>query len=140
MNTDQPTHDDLRTEAARQLRYMTEDPEGSLVAERMDPEVIPSTAPGSDHPGARPRRWGQLDINVFDAASEGVRDLIGAAADITTWAVALGDDGLHPAPEEITIGAARSPRARIHLAFAADATRAERDELIERLQALVNLP
>ena len=108
--TDQPyTDDDLRAEAARQLRTATEDPDFSGISEQMEGHKIRSRGDF---------QWDQLGDSDFDRAQRAIDDLLGDAADVSEWAVNLGADGLEPEDHSITIKGDGQPVVRVHFAFA----------------------
>lgn len=80
------TDDDLRAEAARQMKNATEDPDFVGIGEQMEGRKIPS----------RSLQWDQLDEDDFDAARRGIDDLISKAADVTKYAVDCGAEDLKP--------------------------------------------
>jgi hypothetical protein len=124
--TDQPyTVADLLAEAARQHKTATEDPEFSGVGEQMEGHKIPSRGDF---------QWDQLDDADFDKAQRAIDDLLGKAADISRWAVDLGDDNLQPGAQTIEIGWNDGPlQARLHIAYAAEMPDEERDQLVTDL-------
>jgi hypothetical protein len=108
--TDLPyTVADVLTEAARQHKAATEDPGFSGIGEQMEGNKIPSRGDF---------QWDQLDDDDFDKAQRAIDDLLGKAADVSEWAVQLGDDGLQPSDDHvITLDGDGKPIARIHFAF-----------------------
>lgn len=110
------TDDDLRTEAAKQHKTATEDPDFSGIGEQMD--------------GTEP--WTNLGDDDFDAAMHAVDDLLGNAADVSRWAVDLGADSLAPSTDHaITVQGDGKPIARIHFAFEPDMPNDMRTALVE---------
>lgn len=88
--TDRPyTDDDLRAEAARQHKELTEDPDFMCVGERMEYRAIPSTAPAGEG-----QNWNDLAPHDFEEARRDVARLLEGAADVSEWAVNLGAAGL----------------------------------------------
>jgi hypothetical protein len=122
---DRPYTDaDLRTEAARQHKTLTEDPDFMGIGEQMG-----DTAP-----------WDSLGDDDFETAQRAVDDLLGKAADVSKWAVNLGADGLEPSPDQITVSGDDRPIARIHVAVTPDMPTEVRAALIEGLgSALADL-
>jgi hypothetical protein len=120
--TDLPyTVADVLTEAARQHKAATEDPGFSGIGEQMEGNKIPSRGDF---------QWDQLDDDDFDKAQRAIDDLIGKAADVSAWAVQLGDDSLQPGARSIDIGWTDGPlMARLHIAYAADMPDDEREQL-----------
>ncbi|MFD9444994.1 hypothetical protein [Streptomyces sp. NPDC060001] len=121
--TDQPyTTADLLAEAARQHKAATEDPDFSGISEQMEGHNIPSRGDF---------QWDQLDEDDFDKAQRAIDDLIGKAADISRWAVGLGEDGLEPGDGHVDIGWSNGPlQARLHIAFTTDVPHDERAQLL----------
>lgn len=120
--TDRPyTDEDLRTEAAHQHYTATTDPDFVGIGEQMDGSRIESTVTDPDAPAhtvAGGRTWDMLAPDDYDAAMRSIDNLLGNAADTSTWAVNLGADGLEPSNEHvITIDGGDKPIARIHFAF-----------------------
>lgn len=120
--TDRPyTDEDLRTEAARQHKTATEDPDFMGIGEQMDGMPIPSTVvdlePETGEPLEMSRAWNHLSPDDFEAAQRAVDDLLGKAADVSDWAINLGADGLEPEDHSITVNGDARPIARIHFAF-----------------------
>lgn len=129
MSADRPyTDDDLRSEAARQHKALTEDPDFMGVGEQMDDEVIPSDPEST---------WGDLDEVDCDAAQNAIHDLITGAADVSEWAVRLGADGLEPDSHTLQFGVdpgdGDRPRVRLHFAFAPDTDAGTRDRFVMAL-------
>ena len=118
--TDRPyTDDDLRTEAAREIKYTLDniDTDGLLEA--------------STHELGDGSRWEQLAEGDWREALRQVDDLVEGAADVSEWAVSLGADGLQPHARAIDIGWNDGPlQARIHIAFPADTGPREREQFI----------
>lgn len=88
--TDLPYTDaDLRAEAARQHKTLTEDPDFMGISERMqDQEITPDGGVA----------WGDFSDATVDAAQRTIHDLITNAADVSEWAINLGVAGLRPGP------------------------------------------
>lgn len=109
------TSADLHTEAARQHFELTQDPDHMGVGESMGTEAVPSTN--------RTLTWEQLlpydadDGGAYSTATDAIHDLINEAANLSSWAVELGADGLKPSETAITMSGDEQPVARIHLAF-----------------------
>lgn len=108
--TDRPyTDDDLRAEAAREIKYTLDniDTDGLLES--------------STHELGDGSRWEQLAEGDWREALRRVDDLVEGAADVSEWAINLGADGLEPSDEHlITVNAdngVERPIARIHFAF-----------------------
>lgn len=81
--TDKPYTDaDLRAEAARQHKTLTEDPDFTGIGEQMMDET-----------------WRSLGEDDFDAAQRAIGDLLTNAADVSAWAITLGVAGLQPLTE-----------------------------------------
>lgn len=135
--TDRPyTDDDLRTEAARQHKTATEDPDFMGIGEQMDGSEIDSTyydEAGQRHENGR--TWDQLDDEDFEAAQRAVDDLLGKAADVSDWAINLGADGLEPEDHSITVNGDDRPIARIHFAFEPGMPDEMRTALVEGIGA-----
>ncbi|MEU8968084.1 hypothetical protein AB0D11_02215 [Streptomyces monashensis] len=132
--TDRPyTDDDLRTEAARQHKTATEDPDFMGIGEQMDGSEIDSTfydEAGQRHENGR--TWDQLDDEEFEAAQRAIDDLLGKAADVSDWAINLGADDLEPSDEHaITVDGDGRPIARIHFAFEPGMPQEMRDALVQ---------
>jgi hypothetical protein len=121
--TDQPyTEADLRAEAARQHQRSIEHPSYMGVRSHMldsatgDPEA----------------NWGPHNGIDFNIARERITDLRAGAADLSTWAVEMGADGLEPARHVVHINdKAGEHRVRVHLAFAPDMAEETRREVID---------
>ena len=114
--TDQPyTDDDLRTEAAKQHKTATEDPDFSGIGEQMD---------GTDP-------WSNLGDDDFDTAMRAVDKLLSNAADVSRWAIDLGADGLEPLPEQLSAQTANGPWFRLHFAVRPDMPDHMRRALVE---------
>lgn len=115
------TDDDLRAEAARQIKYTLDnlDTDGLLDASTYE----------LGHGG----RWEQLAEGDWRDALRRVDELVEGAADVSEWAVNLGADGLEPsAAHEITIDAGR-PIARVLFAFEPGMPEEMRTALVEGL-------
>jgi hypothetical protein len=120
--TDQPyTDEDLRAEAARQLFGAQQDPDFVGISEQMDGSRIESTVTDPEAPAhtvAGGRTWDMLAPDDYDRAHRAIDDLLGKAADTSTWAINLGADGLEPSDGHvITIDGDGKPIVRIHFAF-----------------------
>lgn len=110
--SDRPyTDDDLRAEAARQLKNAGEDPDFGGIGEQMEGHKIPSRDDV---------QWDQLGEDDFDTAKRDIDDLLGKAADVSEWAIQLGADGLEPSPNALTVDGDDTPLVRMHLAFHPD--------------------
>jgi hypothetical protein len=106
--TDHPyTDDDLRTEAAREIKYTLDnvDTDGLLEASTY------RLRDGSS--------WEELDEDRWHTAMRAVDALVEGAADTSAWAVNLGADGLVPSGEHVDIADGRIG-VRIHFAFHPD--------------------
>ncbi len=134
---DQPTYtdDDLIAEAAKQHRYLTEEPEYMGVGEAMEDSPIASSTDATT--------WGALidenseDSDEYDEARDAIHDLMTGAADTSLWAITLGRDGLTPEIDgELTMGGTK-PLARVLFAFSADASAEMRKGLIEGLGEVI---
>lgn len=139
--TDLPyTDDDLRTEAARQHAAAIRSITPSEIADHMDRGHVPSTEESR-------RTWAELlnhegdDTAEFNAARQQIDDLIGSAANVSEWAVALGADGLEPDGHTLQLGVdpgnGDKPRVRLHFAFAPDMTGPDRDHFVMQLSRVV---
>lgn len=123
--TDQPyTEDDLRTEAARQLAALTEDPDLMGIGERMEGQEV---TPGGEVD------WDDFRNETFEAAQRSVHALIVGATDLSEWAVHLGADGLEPSKQRLEFG--DDVRVRIHFAFTPDVSEADRRDLVASIAA-----
>jgi hypothetical protein len=136
--TDRPyTEDDLRTEAARQLATLAEDPDFMGVGEQMDSTFIESTIVDPDPQTGTERvtgtTWDFLDEEHFNAAQREIHDLINGAADTADWAVNLGADGLEPDEHQLEMKAGDQVIARIHFAFEPDMPDEMRESLVAGL-------
>ncbi|MFI1728224.1 hypothetical protein ACH40E_03080 [Streptomyces acidicola] len=136
--TDRPyTDDDLRHEAARQHKNLTEDPDFMGIGEGMDGTPIPSTVvdlePDTSEPLEMSRTWDQLGEDDFDAAQRAIDDLLTNAADVSEWAVNLGADGLEPIDAQLTADTGDRPLFRIHFAVRPDMPDDMRTALVEGL-------
>lgn len=127
---------DLHAEAARQHFELTQDPDHMCVGESMGTETVPSTD--------RTRTWQQLlpyeadDGRAYSTATDAIHDLISEAANLSSWAVELGADGLKPSETAITMGGDEQPVARIHLAFESGVSREMRSALIASINEAVH--
>ncbi|MGW4825036.1 hypothetical protein ACWEP4_40540 [Streptomyces sp. NPDC004227] len=82
--TDLPyTDDDLRTEAATQLRAAR------------DPETFEVTIEGHKIPSRGDFQWDQLNDDDFHDADREISELLEGAVDVARWSVDLGANGLH---------------------------------------------
>ncbi|MFF6847064.1 hypothetical protein [Streptomyces antimycoticus] len=146
--TDRPYTDaDLRAEAARQHKTLTEDPDFMGVGEAMEDAEVESLVPehtARDIDGqpndADGVTWGQLlpynhdDGNAYNVAQRKIHDLINSAADVSEWAVGLGADGLKPIDGSLNIKDSHGDyRVRLHLAFAPDMDEETRKEIVDRI-------
>lgn len=123
--------DDLRAEAASQHYIATTDPDFMGIGEQMDDDIVVSTE--GDGGGST---WSQLlpDHEDFATAQRAIDDLLGKAADVSEWAVNLGADGLEPDDRVVTAG---ENRVRVHFAFAADISEADRADIVSQFAAFV---
>lgn len=130
--TDLPYTDaDLRHETARQLQNATEDPGFMGIGEQMTGTVIHSRE-------GQPRAcWHDLDGDAFGDAQRAVDDLLSKAADLSTWAVNLGADGLKPFAEHLDIDDPAGPRMRIHVAYSPDMPPETRSSLLHDLNLTI---
>ncbi|MDX3230549.1 hypothetical protein [Streptomyces sp. ME19-01-6] len=134
--TDHPyTNDDLRAEAARQHKTLTEDPDFMGIGEQMEDGIVPST-----REAGAPRSWDSVlrlnadDYDEFEKAQRKIHDLIDGAADVSEWAINLGADGLQPISGNLNIKDSHGDdRVRLHLAFAPDMDQDTRKAVIERI-------
>ncbi|MFD5384341.1 hypothetical protein ACFWMG_05090 [Streptomyces sp. NPDC127074] len=141
--TDHPyTDDDLRAEAARQHKTLTEDPDFMGVGEQMEDSPIESTTALVDAPVGP--TWGEaLTEDGYDAAQRKIHDLITSAADVSDWAISLGADGLEPDDHTIQLAvgdrtdSADEPTVRMHFAFHPDMEAADRDQFVVALSKVV---
>lgn len=130
------TDADLRAEAARQHLVLTQDPDFMGVGEQMQDADIESQAPEDDEDGtidleAAAWHWGEvLDDPEFSNAQRKIHDLIGGAADVSAWAVALGTDGLEPEDHTVTVDGDGKPLVRMHFAFHPDMDNAARNSFM----------
>ncbi|MFF5670303.1 hypothetical protein ACFY8S_09225 [Streptomyces hygroscopicus] len=150
MSADQPyTDEDLRAEAARQLKNAGEDPDFVGVGEQMEDAWVPSVETTED---GSARTWKQLlvvededrddeDYTAFDEAQRKIHDLINGAADVSEWAINLGADGLEPDGHTIQLGVdpgdGHRPQVRLHFAFHPDMAAADRDRFAMQLSKVV---
>ncbi|MGK3107912.1 MULTISPECIES: hypothetical protein [Streptomyces] len=144
--TDRPyTDDDLRAEAARQHKKLTEDPDFMGIGEQMGDASVVHTDDGETS-----LTWQELLVpegggswDAFDAAQRKIHDLINGAADVSDWAVALGADGLEPDGHTLQLGASDGsdsddePTVRLHFAFHPDMEAADRDRFVVQLSKVV---
>lgn len=139
MTADLPyTDDDLRAEAARQHRTLTEDPDWVCTGERMEDGPIASHEGGAE---GTARTW--LEVlgdegdytGAFESAQRTVHDLITGAADLSEWAIQLGADGLEPLDEQVTAHADGAPWFRLHFAVRPDMPDDLRRALVEGIGA-----
>ncbi len=112
------TDDDLRAEAAREVKYTLDnvDTDGLLEASTYD---------------LNGGRWYDLGEGDWRAALQGVDGLVEGAADVSEWAVNLGADGLEPLPEQMTAETDRGPLFRLHFAVRPDMSDEARRALVE---------
>ncbi|MEU3990182.1 hypothetical protein AB0F24_17700 [Streptomyces platensis] len=127
---DQPyTAEDLRVEAARQMKTAVEAPDFVGISEQMQWTPIPSRP--DDH-------WDDLDETQFDTAQRAIDGLIIGAADLSKWAVNLGADGLQPISGNLNIrDQAGADRVRLHFAFAPDMDQATRKAVIDQVADVI---
>jgi hypothetical protein len=118
--TDLPyTDEDLRVEAATQHVSLTADPDFMGVSERMQDSPIESTTALVVRPLGP--TWGEaLNEDQFDEAQRKIHDLIGGAADVSSWAIDLGADGLEPEDHTLSVDGDDKPLVRLHCAFHPD--------------------
>jgi len=141
--TDRPyTDDDLRTEAARQHYVATIDPDFMGIGEQMDGRFISSSVDDPDpEQGTEPvtgRTWDSLNPEEFGKAQRAIDELLGKAADVSTWAIDLGADDLEPSDEHvITIQGNGRPIARIHFAYEPGMPDDMRTSLVEGIGAAI---
>ncbi|QQN79770.1 hypothetical protein [Streptomyces sp. XC 2026] len=127
--TDTPyTRADLITEAARQHHELTQEQNFVDTGERMEGAPIAS---------AEDATWDALDDRHYDTAMREIESLIEGSADTSPWAVGLGDDGLVPSEQAITLGPLDDPRVRIHFAFAEDYPAIDQADLIAQFRAFI---
>lgn len=124
------TDEDLRVEAARQLKYVLDsiDTDGLLEA--------------STHQLNDGSTWESMEEAEWDAALRSVDSLVDGAADTSEWAISLGADGLEPDGHTIQLGAIHGtdgdPAVRLHFAFHPDMGAADRDQFIVRLTQVIS--
>lgn len=140
--TERPyTDDDLRAEAARQHYTATTDPDFVGISEQMDGSRIESTVTDPEAPVttlAGGRTWDMLSPDDYGRAHRAIDDLLGKAADTSTWAIDLGADRLEPSDEHvITIDGGGRPIARIHFAFEPGMPDETRAEFVEGIGAAI---
>lgn len=119
---DHPYSDaDLRTEAARQHSLILEDADFMGIGERMDGTEISSPTTEDERGVILGTTWDELPREDFDAAQRSIDDLLKSAADVSEWAINLGDDGLVPSNgHQLTLDGDSKPFARLHFAFEPD--------------------
>lgn len=135
--TDLPyTDNDLRAEAARQHYTATTDPDFMGIGEQMEDSTVTSTEDGETG-----LTWHELLVpeggdsyEAYGEAQRAIDDLLGKAADVSEWAVNLGADGLEPDDRVVTAG---ENRVRVHFAFAADISEADRADIVSQFAAFV---
>lgn len=140
---DRPYTDaDLRTEAARQHAYLTEDPDYTSVGEGMQDSLVESADDGT-----RSRQtWYELLVpptpndqyEAYETAQRKVHDLIRSAAEISEWAVSLGADELEPHTGQVTVNGDNRPIVRVHFAFAPDMPTEARADFITGIGDAIN--
>lgn len=120
--TDLPyTDEDLRAEAARQHTSLTEDPDYMGVGERMQGTEIDSLLPPAEADGAEGPHWDDaLNDDQFDDAQQKIANLISHAADVSSWAIDLGADGLEPEDHTLAVSGDGKTLVRLHCAFHPD--------------------
>lgn len=142
MNDRPYTDEDLRAEAARQHYIATEDPDFMGIGEQMDDRYVRYEVVDPEHgdlmPPAGTPRWDELDEGQFEEAQRQIHDLITGAADVSSWAVDLGADGLEPSERSITLGGTEQPTARIHFAFGPGMPDELRTALVEGLAEAID--
>ncbi|MFD9564416.1 hypothetical protein [Streptomyces sp. NPDC059994] len=136
------TDEDLRAEAAHQHAISAWDPDFVGVGEQMDGryvryEVVDPERGDLMPPPGTPR-WDELSEEQFDDARGKIHDLINGAADVSTWAIDLGADGLEPEEHSITVNADAKPIARIHFAFEPGMPDEMRAALVEGIGEEIN--
>jgi hypothetical protein len=133
------TDADLRTEAARQLANLSEDPDFMGVGEAMETNIVPSTEEPDVIGGGR--SWDSVlrenadDFERFETAQRKIHDLITGAAEISEWAINLGADDLEPSSNVLGVEAGETPLVRIHFAFHTDMPEDARRQFVMRLGA-----
>lgn len=137
--TDRPyTDDDLRAEAARQHKTLTEDPDYVGIGEQMDGMLIDSTVMQPDHDDTG-TTWDELSEDDFDTARCAIDKLLRKAANTSSWAINLGADGLVPSDDHvITLNAGDRPIVRVHFAFEPDMPEDLRTDLVQGLGDSIN--
>lgn len=135
--TDKPyTDEDLRTEAAKQHKTATEDPDFMGIGEAMEDSAVQSTDDGTTS-----LTWAELLVpeggsyEAFDEPQRKIHDLINHAADVSEWAINLGADGLEPEEHQFTLNAGPRPIIRVHFAFAPELSEEARTAFVEGLGA-----
>lgn len=107
--TDRPyTDDDLRAEAARQIKYTLDNVDTDGLLEASTYRLSNGTA------------WEALDEREWRTALDEVDGLVEGAVDTSAWAVNLGADGLKSSDEHVDIAEDGKPLVRIHFAFHPD--------------------
>lgn len=123
------TTDDLRAEAARQHRALTRNPYVTGIADRMQGTEI-SSLTTEDEPGVvQGTTWDDLDPVQFNAAQQDVDKLLDTAADVSTWAVTLGADGLEPEDHKLEVKEGDKTMVRVYFGFAPELTDEDRAEI-----------
>ncbi|WP_428956163.1 hypothetical protein [Streptomyces sp. cg35] len=119
--TDRPyTDDDLRAEAAREIKYALDNVDTDGLLEASTYRLTDGTA------------WEELDEDQWHTALRAVDALVEDAADVSEWAVNLGADDLEPSSHHVDIAEDR-PLVRIHFAFHPDMP----DDIRQRVIAAV---
>ncbi|MEU8623236.1 hypothetical protein [Streptomyces sp. NPDC048669] len=114
------TDEDLRAEAARQIKYTLDNVETDGLLEASTYDL------GND------RRWEELPEGDWHEALRNVDELIEGAADVSEWAVNLGADGLEPVGLNLNINdSVGEHRVRLHFAFAPDMDKAKRQAVMD---------
>lgn len=131
--TERPyTNDDLRAEAARQIKYALDNVDTDGLLEASAYRLSDGTA------------WEALDEHEWRTALDEVDSLVEGAADVSEWAVSLGADGLEPDAHTFQLGAQNpgdddpdEPFVRLHFAFNPAATGEDRDRFVMRLAKVI---
>lgn len=107
------TDEDLRIEAARQHATLVEDHVHSVVGEMMLGSRIPSVT--SEETTAY---WDNLSPGEFDSAEREIDRLLTSSANISSWAIAMGDDTMNPSPHQLDVrGPDGKTVGRVYLAI-----------------------
>jgi len=116
------TDDDLRAEAARQIKHTLDnlDTDGLLEA---------STYELGDG-----QRWEQLDERDWREALREVDELLDSAADVSRWAIDLGAGGLTPRATHGWLSTTGSWEVAVQIATSDELTESARNELIAEIR------